>query len=88
MEHAAKVVEAVPESDRTSKMEFALGAAYDQLKRPKDAIAAYQRALDIEPGESAPIGALAQALLNDDQLDAAMKQYRRSPTPIPTIPVP
>jgi tetratricopeptide (TPR) repeat protein len=77
LEHAAKVVEAVPESDRTSKMEFALGAAYDQLKRPKDAIAAYQRALDIEPGDARTMGALAQALLNDDQLDAAMKQYKQ-----------
>jgi tetratricopeptide (TPR) repeat protein len=77
MQHAAKVVEAVPESDRTSKMEFALGAAYDQLKRPKDAIAAYQRALDIEPGDARTIAALAQALLNDDQLDAAMKQYKQ-----------
>ena len=77
IEHAAKVVEAVPESDRTSKMEFALGAAYDQMKRTKDAIAAYQRALDIEPGDVRSMGALAQALLNDDQLDAAMKQYRQ-----------
>ncbi|HEX3892025.1 MAG TPA: tetratricopeptide repeat protein [Terracidiphilus sp.] len=77
MEHAAKVVENVPESDRTSKMEFALGAAYDQLKRPKDAIAAYQRGLDIEPGDVRTMGALAQALLNDDQLDAAMKEYRQ-----------
>jgi tetratricopeptide (TPR) repeat protein len=76
IEHAAKIVEAVPESDRTSKMEFALGAAYDQMKRTKDAIAAYQRALDIEPGDVRSMGALAQALLNDDQLDAAMKEYR------------
>jgi tetratricopeptide (TPR) repeat protein len=76
IEHAAKVVEAVPESDRTSKMEFALGAAYDQMKRPKDAIAAYRRAIDIEPGDVRSLAALAQALLNDDQLDAAMKQYR------------
>jgi len=76
LEHSAKIVEAVPESDRTSKMEFALGAAYDQLKRPKDAIAAYKRALDIEPGDVRTMAALAQALLNDDQLEAAMKQYR------------
>jgi tetratricopeptide (TPR) repeat protein len=76
IEHAAKVIEAVPESDRTSKMEFALGAAYDQMKRPKDAIAAYQRAIDIEPGDVRTMAALAQALLNDDQLDAAMKEYR------------
>ncbi len=76
VEHAAKVIEAVPESDRTSKMEFALGAAFDQLKRNKDAIAAYQRAADMEPGDVHTMGALAQALLNDDQLDAALKQYR------------
>ncbi len=77
VEHAAKVVEAVPESDRTSKMEFALGAAYDQMKRPKDAIGAYQRAIDIEPGDVRTMAALAQALLNDDQLDAAMKEYQQ-----------
>ncbi len=77
LDHAAKVVEAVPESDRTSKMEFALGAAYDQMKRPKDAIAAYQRAIEIEPGDVRTMGALAQALLNDDQLDAAMKEYQQ-----------
>jgi len=76
VEHAAKVVEAVPESDRTSKMEFALGAAYDQMKRPKDAISAYKRAIDIEPGDVRTMGALAQALLTDDQLDAAMKEYQ------------
>ena len=76
VEHAAKVVEAVPQQDRTAKMEFALGAAYDQLKRPKDAIAAYQRSVDIEPGDPRTLGALAQALQSDDQLDAALKEYR------------
>ena len=76
IEHAVRVIEAVPESDRTSKMEFALGAAYDQLKRPKDAIAAYQRATDMEPGDTRTMGALAQALLNNDQLDAALKEYQ------------
>lgn len=77
LQHAAKVVEDVPESERTSKMEFALGAAYDQMKRPKDAIAAFQRAIDIEPGDTRTIGALAQALLNDDQLEPALKAYRQ-----------
>jgi len=74
--HAAKVIEAVPEDDRSSKMEFALGAAYDQMKRPKDAIAAYQRAADLEPEDVDTLRALAQALLNDGQLDAALKQYK------------
>jgi len=76
LQHAAKVIEAVPESDRTAKMELALGAAYDQLKRPKDAIAAYQRADDMEPGDAHTIDALATALLADDQLDAALKKFK------------
>jgi tetratricopeptide (TPR) repeat protein len=72
---AAKVIAAVPESDRTPKMEFALGAAYDQLKQPKDAIAAYRRAADMDPDDPRTMGALAQALLNDDQLDQALDVY-------------
>jgi tetratricopeptide (TPR) repeat protein len=76
MEHAAKVIETVPVADRTAKMEDALGAAYEQLKRSKDAIAAYQRAANIEPENVRTLDALAQALLNDNQLDEALKQYR------------
>ena len=76
LDHAAKIIEAVPVQDRTSKMEFALGATYDQMKRPKDAIEAYKRAVDIEPGDARTLSALAQALLNDGQLDAALKIYQ------------
>jgi tetratricopeptide (TPR) repeat protein len=57
-------------------MEFALGASYDQLKQTKDAVAAYQRAVDMEPGDARTQGALAQALLADNQLDAALKQFK------------
>ena len=73
--HSAKVIEDVPMNDRTAKMELALGAAYDQLKQPKDAIAAYERAADMEPGDPRAMDALAQALLNDNQLDEALKQF-------------
>ncbi|MGP8185137.1 MAG: tetratricopeptide repeat protein, partial [Terracidiphilus sp.] len=52
------------------------GALYDQLKQPKDAIAAYRRAVDLEPGDLQTMDALAQALLNNDQLDEALKQYK------------
>ncbi len=76
IQHSIKVIEAVPEASRTPKMEFTLGAAYDQLKDSKDAIAAYKRAADLEPGDLQTIDALAEALLNDDQLDEALKQYR------------
>jgi tetratricopeptide (TPR) repeat protein len=75
--HAAKVIEAIPVADRSPKMEFTLGAAYDQLKQLKDAIAAYQRASDMDPGDARTTSALAQALLNDNQLDEALKQYKQ-----------
>ena len=74
--HAAKVIEAVPVTDRSPKMEVALGAAYDQLKQPKEAIAAYQRAADMDPGDAHTLDALGQALLKDNQLDEALKQFK------------
>ncbi len=76
IERAAKLIEAVPESDRTARMEFTLGATYDQLKRPKDAILAYKRASELEPGDVPTMNALGQALMNDNQLDAALKEYK------------
>jgi tetratricopeptide (TPR) repeat protein len=75
--HAAKVIEALPESERSPKMEFALGAVYEQLKRPTDAIAAYKRAADMDPDDGRTKAALAQALLNNNQLDEALQEYRK-----------
>jgi tetratricopeptide (TPR) repeat protein len=83
IQHATKVIETVPVADRTSKMEFTLGAAYDQLKQPKNAIAAYQRAADMEPGDLDTQRALAQALLGNNQLDDALKQYKEIATADP-----
>ena len=74
--HEAKVIAAVPEDNRTPKMEDALGAAYEQLKQTKEAIAAFRRAVDLEPDDADARDALAQALLNDNQLDEALKQYK------------
>jgi len=75
VQHEVKIIEAIPVDDRTPKMETALGAAYQQLKQSKEAIAAFQRAADMEPGDPATRDALAQALLSDNQLDEALKQY-------------
>jgi tetratricopeptide (TPR) repeat protein len=77
MAHAAKVIEAVSPADRSPKMEFALGAAYDQLKQTKEAIDAYRRASDMDPGDEHTLSALAQALLNDNQLDEALKEFKQ-----------
>jgi tetratricopeptide (TPR) repeat protein len=77
LQHAAKVIEDVPMNDRTAKMEVALGAAYDQLKQPKDAIAAYERAADMEPGDPRTMDSLGQALLSNNQLDEALVQFKQ-----------
>jgi len=74
--HAAKVIEDVPEADRSPKMELALGAAFEQLKQPKEAIAAYRRAVDQDNDDAHARGTLAQALFNDNQLDEALKEFQ------------
>jgi len=76
MRGAAELLEAVPVADRTTKEEFALGAAYEQLKDSKKAIAAYQRSVDMEPDNLDASRSLAQALLADNQLDEALKQFQ------------
>lgn len=70
---AADVLNAIPVDDRSPRIEFALGASYEQLKKNKDAIAAYHRALDMEPDNLDTERGLANALLGDGQLDEALK---------------
>ena len=77
LDQAAKVIESVPEQDRTARMEFTLGSTYDQMKRTKDAIAAYERAADMEPDDVPTLTALGQAQLNDEQYDAALKTFQQ-----------
>jgi tetratricopeptide (TPR) repeat protein len=75
MTHAIQVLSAVPEDDRTAKMDYALGMSYDQLKQNKSAIEAYSKAFDMEPDNLDAERGLAQALLNDNQLSAALKHF-------------
>jgi tetratricopeptide (TPR) repeat protein len=70
---AADVLNAIPVDDRSPRIEFALGASYEQMKKNKDAVAAYHRALDMDPDNLDTERALANALLNDGQLDEALK---------------
>jgi tetratricopeptide (TPR) repeat protein len=76
LKRSAELLEAVPVDDRTPKEEFALGAAYEQLKDTKKAIAAYQRSVDMEPENLDATRALGVALLGDNQLDASLKQFQ------------
>ena len=75
---AAETLAAIPEDDRTARTDFALGASYDQLKRPKDAIAAYQAALEMDPENALDTQrGLANALLTDGQIDEALKVFQQ-----------
>ncbi len=88
LKEAAKVIENVPVDSRTPKMEFALGAAYQQMKDSKDAITAYQQANQMDPDDLRTIDALAQALLTDGQLDEAMKEFQKLAAADPEEPGP
>jgi tetratricopeptide (TPR) repeat protein len=72
-QRAVDTLSAVPVTDRTARIEFDLGASLDQLKKPKEAAEAYKRSLELEPDNPDAERALANALLADDQLDAALK---------------
>ncbi len=56
-------------------MDYALGMSYDQLKENKNAIDAYSKAFEMEPDNLDAERGLAQALLNDNQLSAALKHF-------------
>jgi tetratricopeptide (TPR) repeat protein len=73
---AIEVLNAIPDDDQTPRTAFALGNAYDQIKEPKKAIAAYRRSLDLDPSNLDAERSLAQALLNDNDLDDALKAFQ------------
>jgi tetratricopeptide (TPR) repeat protein len=73
LNRAAKVLADVPEEDRSPRMNFALAGIYDQLKRPKDAVAAYRDVLAQDPDNTDAKRGLAEALMASGQNDAAAK---------------
>ena len=75
---AAETLAAVPDDDRTARTEFALGASYDQLKKPHEAAEAYRATLDLDPENAVDTQrALANALLLDGQLEQALKVFQQ-----------
>ncbi len=81
---AADTLAAVPVDDQTARIEFALGASYDQLKRPKEAARAYRAALELDPENALDIQrGLGNALLLDGQLDEALKVFTQIVTAEP-----
>ena len=74
--HALQVLSAVPDTGRSAKLYAALGAAYEQRKDYKNAIDAYKHAIVLDRDNLDAIRGLAENLLNDGQMDAALEQYK------------
>ena len=73
---AIDVLKSLPDDDQTSRTEFQLGTTFDQQKDTKDAIAAYRKALDLEPDNLDVERGLAKDLMADNQMDAALSAWK------------
>jgi tetratricopeptide (TPR) repeat protein len=72
---AAEILNSVPEASRTAKIYAALGYTYEQQKDYKKAIAAYRQSISMDHDNLDAMRGLAQNLVNDNQIDAALQQY-------------
>jgi tetratricopeptide (TPR) repeat protein len=73
---AADTLASVPQARRTPKMYAALGYTYEQQKDYKKAIDAYREALRLDKENVDAMRGLAQNLLNDNQMEAALDEYK------------
>ncbi len=73
--HALATLQSVPEASRTGKLYAALGYTYEQKKDYKDAVKSYRMAVSQDSENLDAVRGLAQNLMNDNQLDAALDQY-------------
>jgi tetratricopeptide (TPR) repeat protein len=73
---AARVLTDVPDADRTTKLYAALGYTYEQEHNFPKAIEAYREAVKQDSENLEARRGLAQNLLNDNQSDAALEQFK------------
>jgi len=73
---ATDLLSSVPEGRRSAKIYIALGGTYEQQKDYKKAIAAFRQALAMDKENLDAMRGLAQNLSNDNQIEAALDQYR------------
>ncbi|HTW48553.1 MAG TPA: tetratricopeptide repeat protein [Acidobacteriaceae bacterium] len=83
---AIEVLKALPDDDQTSRTEYQLGMTYDEDKDTKDAIAAFKKALDLEPDNLDVERRLAADLMADNQMDAALTAWKDIAAGDPTDP--
>lgn len=74
---ALNILQAVPDADRTPRIDSVLGYTYEQKKDYAHAIEAYRKAVDLDGDDLDAVRGLAENLLNDNQTDAALEQYKK-----------
>jgi tetratricopeptide (TPR) repeat protein len=74
---AADLLNGVPEGRRSSKIYAALGSTYEQQKEYPKAIEAFRQAITMDKENLDAMRGLAQNLANDNQIDAALVEYKR-----------
>ncbi len=79
-----KVLESVPESQRSEKIEFALASSYDEERDTQDAIAAYKSLLAAQPDNADAARALARDYMLNGDNAGAMAIYKKMSQADPT----
>lgn len=74
---AVDVLQSLPEGQRGDKLYAVLGYTFEQQKEYKQAITAYKHAIDIDKDNLDAQRGLANSLLGDNQIDAALDQYKQ-----------
>jgi len=73
---ALEILNSVPDAERSPRIDSVLGYTYEQKKDYKNAIAAYRKAVDLDKDNLDAVRGLAQNLLNDNQTEAALEQFK------------
>jgi tetratricopeptide (TPR) repeat protein len=73
---ALDILNSVPEAERSPRIGSVLGYTYEQKKDYKHAIEAYRKAVELDSDNLDAVRGLAQNLLNDNQTDAALEQFK------------
>jgi tetratricopeptide (TPR) repeat protein len=74
---AVDVLQSFPDGERSGKLYAVLGYTFEQQKEFKHAIDAYKRAIDLDKDNLDAQRGLANSLLGDNQIDAALAQYKQ-----------
>ncbi|MBV9438251.1 MAG: tetratricopeptide repeat protein, partial [Acidobacteria bacterium] len=74
---AIDTLQSLPEGQRNDKIYAVLGYTFEQQKEYKQAITAYKHAIEIDKDNLDAQRGLANSLLGDNQIDAALEQYKQ-----------